>query len=92
MGYYSHFILHYATVTTPLTDCLTKGQPNKLCWNENCEMAYDNLHLAFSKMTHLRNPGFTKPFLVHMDVLDTGLGAVLSQEADGQEYPILFLS
>lgn len=40
----------------------------------------------------LQNLDFQKPFLVHTNALEGVLGAVLSQEFNGEEYPNLYIS
>ena len=41
----------------------------------------------------LAYPDFTKPFKLHIDACDRGLGAILYQDQpDGQEKPISFAS
>lgn len=35
---------------------------------------------------------FTKPFFLQVDALEVGLGAVLSQELEGEEHAIFYLS
>ena len=40
----------------------------------------------------LRNPDFSKPFLLQTDPSDYAIGAVLSQTFNNKEHPIAFLS
>ncbi|XP_067392466.1 autoimmune regulator [Emydura macquarii macquarii] len=40
----------------------------------------------------LYSPNFTHPFLVQSDALAVGLGAILTQDFDGEEHPILYIS
>lgn len=40
----------------------------------------------------LHNPNLSRSFLLHTDASDSGIEAVLSQEWDGHECPILFIS
>ncbi|XP_054827921.1 A-kinase anchor protein 12-like [Eublepharis macularius] len=92
VGYYSKFIPNFASRASPLTDLLWKGLPPKLPWTATADEAFRTLRVALSNAPVLHNPNFNEPFVVHTDASDTGLGAVLSQEIDGVERPILFLS
>ncbi len=40
----------------------------------------------------LHSPDFSLPFLLQTDASDRGLGAVLSQEIEGEERPVLYIS
>ena len=40
----------------------------------------------------LRSPDFDGSFIVQTDVSDFAVGAVLSQEYDGEEHPVAYLS
>lgn len=40
----------------------------------------------------LRTPDFSKPFRVATDESARGLGAMLSQEVEGEEHPVVYLS
>lgn len=92
VGYYRTFIPHFSQIAAPLTDCL-RGKGKKLWnWTEQCTKAFQELKGLLSRAPVLRAPDFSKPFLVATDASARGLGAVLSQEVDGEEHPIVFLS
>ena len=40
----------------------------------------------------LAHPGFSKPFIIDTDVSDAAIGAVLSQNIDGQEHAMAYAS
>ncbi|XP_054841809.1 uncharacterized protein LOC129333892 [Eublepharis macularius] len=92
VGYYSKFIPQYASRASPLTDYLRKDQPNRVQWTPQGQRAFEDLKAALSASPVLRNPDFDKPFILQTDASDAGLGAVLSQEHEGQEHPVLFIS
>lgn len=92
VGYYSKFIPHFATVASPLTDFLKKGQPSQLRWDPTQEWAFKLLRNSLSSHPVLHNTDFNLPFVLHTDASGTELGAMLSQMKDDTEHPILFLS
>ncbi|MGH0192201.1 UNVERIFIED_CONTAM: hypothetical protein FKN15_006319 [Acipenser sinensis] len=48
--------------------------------------------MAICQEPVLISPDFKKPFILQTDASAVGLGAVLSQEKNGEEHPVLFLS
>ena len=92
IGYYSRFIPQYATIASPLTDGLRKDQPNRIRWTPEQLQAFTTLRDALLHAPVLHNPDFSKPFILQTDASNTGIGAVLSQDFDGQDHPILFIS
>ena len=84
-GYYRKFISNYATVAAPLTDLTRKSAPNNVQWNEQCDQAFKELKKLLCTAPVLRNPDFSRPFILQMDPSDRGVGAVLSH-AEGREW------
>jgi len=91
-GYYQHFIPGYAAIASPLTDALRKNEPNIISWNETKQQALDKLKALLEQQSILRAPDYYLPFVIQTDCSDRGMGVVLSQEFEGREHPILFLS
>ena len=91
-GYYRAFIPHYAALAAPLTDLTRKNQPNKVVWGDAQEKAFKSLKQMVSTPPILRLPNFQKPFVLRTDASDTGLGAILLQEDDGELFPIGYAS
>ena len=61
-------------------------------WNSECQTAFDALK---TKLTHAPVLGFAdynKPFIVETDASHVGLGAVLSQDQEGQRKVIAYAS
>ncbi|GFO09163.1 retrovirus-related pol polyprotein from transposon 297 [Plakobranchus ocellatus] len=54
--------------------------------------AFPNLKAALTSQQVLKLPDFRKPFILSTDASDTGLGAMLKQEHDGQTFPVTYLS
>ena len=93
LGYYRKFIPSYATVAAPLTDLTRKSAPNNVCWNDDCDRASKELKELLCTSPVLRNPDFTRPFILQTDALDRGVGAVLSQRDDtGEDHPVGYFS
>ena len=87
-GYYRCFIRDYATIAQPLTDLTKKGVPEEVPWSMPCEEAFRKLKGALTSETVMKNPDFSKPFVLQTDASRTGVGAVLSQE----DSPIAYYS
>lgn len=51
-------------------------------WNDNCQVAPDNLKSKLCIAPILVLPNFDKPFAIHTDACDVGLGATLVQTDD----------
>ena len=92
-GYYRKFIPNYATIAAPLTDLTRKSAPNNVQWNEQCDQAFKELKGLLCTAPVLRNPDFSKPFILQTDASDRGVGAVLSQrDENGEEHPLGYFS
>jgi hypothetical protein len=59
---------------------------------EDTEAAFQALKDALCSHPVLVTPDFSKNLLVQTDASDTGVGAVLSQEQEGEEHPIIYVS
>lgn len=89
-GWYRRFIRDFSKVAAPLTE-LTKAKV-KFRWNERCEVAFNSLKQLLCTAPVLSTPDYTKPFSISCDASDVALGAVLSQEHDGNEKAIAYFS
>ena len=62
-------------------------------WTPKCQEAFEKLKELCTEAPVLAYPDFTKPFKLHIDACDRGLGAILYQDqSSGQEKPIGFAS
>ncbi len=77
-GYYRRFIPNYSDLTS------------LLC--ELCQQAFTQVKAALCGGPLLHSPDFSLPFFPQTDASDRGLGAVLSQEMEGEERPVLYIS
>ncbi|CAD7089964.1 unnamed protein product [Hermetia illucens] len=90
-GWYQRFVPNYASLTAPLTDMLQKKR--QFCWSEEAISAFDALKTSLSSAPVLHSPDFSKPFAIHCDASQHGIGAVLMQKTEeGHEVPIAYMS
>ena len=101
-GYYRKFIHNFAKIARPLIDimavckkprsnCKPKLDP-KWHWNTEQQQAFEILKEKLTSPPVLSYPDFSKPFKLHTDACQTGLGAVLYQEQDGLDRVIAYAS
>ena len=74
----------------PLTKLLQKNVPYE--WGEEQQRAFEMLLLMLTQAPVLARPDFNKPFCVQTDASSYALGAVLTQNLDGEEHPIAYAS
>ena len=82
-GYYRKFIQGYGAIVAPLTKLLKK---NGFQWSKQAEESFHNLKRAMTQALVLSLPDFSKQFVVEVDALGNGLGAVLMQEGKPLAY------
>lgn len=92
VGYYRSFIPQFLEFAAPLTDCLREKAKRIWDWMPTCQDAFDKLKRVLCEAPVLRIPDFTRPFRVTTDTSGRGVGVVLSQDFDGEDHPILYLS
>lgn len=91
-GYYQCFIPNFSSLACPLTDLTQKRQPKKVQWSPAAEKSFNSLKKALITEPVLNASDFTLPFILQTDASDYGLSTILSQEFQGEEHPVLFLS
>ena len=96
-NHYRRFIKGYANVAKPL-NILVSGEnaSNKKAsieWTGECQIAFDKLKELCTSTPILPYANYKKPFQLHTDASDLGLGAVLYQrDDDNQQRVIAFAS
>ena len=90
VGYYRKFIKGFAKIAKPLT-LLTRLQV-KFEWTPEHCTTFLHLKEAIVQAPILHYPNPDKRYIVYTDASDDTCGAQLSQEHDGMEFPIAFLS
>jgi hypothetical protein len=90
VNYYRKFIKNIARVCAPLFELLRKDK--KFVWGNEQQQAFEQLKRALVEPTVLQQPDYDKTFILETDACNTGLGAILTQEFEGQERPIAYAS
>ena len=92
VGFHQKYIDKYAEKGKALTDLLKKGEPNQIKWDAEYNESFQTLKTALTQKPILRLPNFEKQFVLQTDASDSGLGAVLLQEHDGVNMPVMYIS
>ena len=90
VGYYRKFIKGFAKVAKPLT--LLTRQQVKFEWTPNHQTAFEHLKNAIVQVPILHYPNPNKTYIVYTDTSDDTCGAHFSQNHNGTEFPVAFLS
>lgn len=83
LNYYRAFIPNFSTITTPLTNLLRKGLPDKIVWSDECQRAFDMVSVILSSEHILIILDINETFVVQTDASDYGIGALLLQKTGG---------
>jgi len=89
-SYYRRFVKNFATVAKSLHKLTERGR--EFSWTSECENAFAVLKQRLTSAPVLVFPDYTKTFILDTDASNEGIGAVLSQEHDGQERVVAFAS
>ena len=89
VGWYSRFIEKESEIKLPLLHLLKKTQAWQ--WSAEQQCAFEKLKLALTKAPVLARPDFNREFTVQCDASNDAIGAVLSQEFDDGEHPIVYI-
>jgi hypothetical protein len=90
LSYYRRFINGFAILAIPLHDLV--GTKGAWVWGEETERSFKALKQALLKATRLAYPDYTRPFEIHPEACDYGIGAALVQRVDAGERPIAFVT
>lgn len=89
-NYYRRFIPNFSAIAKPLNDLSCKRK--KFVWTEVHDKSFETLKKSLITAPVLSYPDFTKPFRVTVDASQFACGAVLSQDHDGVDKPIAYIS
>ncbi|GFX11712.1 hypothetical protein TNCV_4340581 [Trichonephila clavipes] len=86
--YYRKFVKNFSTIARPLHK-LTEAK-QKFIWTVDCNKAFNKLKDALTYVPILEYSEIGKQFILDTDASHESIGAVLSQEIDGQERVIAY--
>lgn len=89
-GWYQRFIPGFAERAAPLHALKQKGAT--WVWSEECQNSFDDIKQSLIRAPVLSPPEFSRPFRVQTDASQVGLGAVLTQEYEGEEHVVAYAS
>ena len=90
VGYYRKFIKSFAKIAKPLT--LLTRQQVKFKWTPDHQTAFECLKNAIVQAPILLYPHPNITYIVYTNASDDACGAQLSQNHNGTEFPVAFLS
>jgi transposase InsO family protein len=91
--WYRRFVPQFSTIAGPLNKLTSNkkgGPPFK--WTPEADAAFHKLKECLVSAPVLSCPDYDKPFEVHTDASNYGVGAMLTQTIDGKEHPIAYMS
>ncbi|GFV58535.1 retrovirus-related Pol polyprotein from transposon 17.6 [Trichonephila clavipes] len=88
--YYGKFVKNFSTIARPLHK-LTEAK-QKFIWMVDCNNAFNKIKDALTSAPILAYPEIGKQFILDTDASHESIGALLSQEIDGQERVIAYFS
>lgn len=89
-NYYRRFIPDFARLAQPINHLTRKK--SEFIWTEECQQNFVELKNRLINPPILQYPDFEKEFRVTVDASLKACGAVLSQNVDGHDLPICFIS
>ena len=89
-SYYRRYVSGFATIASPLHRATEANR--EFHWSAECQEAFDELTKALTTPPILAYPSEDGLFWLDTDASDSGVGAVLSQEQDGEKRVISYYS
>ncbi|CAG5036780.1 unnamed protein product [Parnassius apollo] len=91
--WYCRFVPNFSTIAGPLNKLTSskKGGP-PFVWSAEADAAFKKLKECLVSAPVLSCPDYDKPFEVHTDASNYGVGAMLTQTIDGKEHPVAYMS
>ena len=89
-NYYGRFVCEFSQNAKSLHRLTERNCPFK--WTPECQQSFDELKAKLTTAPILAYPDYSKPFILDTDTSDFGIGAVLSQDNEGHESVVAFVS
>lgn len=90
-GHYRRFVRDFSHIAAPIYTLLKKD--SKWKWTEDCHSSFEELKKRLTSYPILRQPDFSKPFILYTDASGIAIGAILCQvDDDGNEYVVAYAS
>lgn len=89
-NYYRRFIPNFAEIAKPLNNLSKKR--TQFIWNDRCQKSFNKLRNSLTNPPILTYPNFEKRFRVTVDASMSACAAYLSQEHEGIDKPIAYIS
>lgn len=90
IGYYRKFIENFSITANPINKLLKKNSIFE--WGVEQQNSFEKLKAQLIDFTILQYPDYEKMFIITTDASNLGIGAVLSQNINGKDLPIQFIS
>lgn len=92
-SWYRRFIKNFSELIIPLNNLIKgKKKRQKITWNNEADIAFNNIKQHLISTPILRNPDFSKMFTVQTDASNYAIGAVLTQGEGEDEHVICYTS
>ncbi|PZC75971.1 hypothetical protein B5X24_HaOG205264 [Helicoverpa armigera] len=91
-SWYRRFIPNFSSLASPLnklTSQSKKAPPFE--WSKEADTAFTQLKECLVSASVLSCPDYTQPFQIHTDASNYGIGAVLTQDINGEERVIAYM-
>ena len=92
VNYLRRFITNLSGKVDAFTQILRLKNDDEFAWGAKQQEAFDRIKACLSKPPVLRKPSRGLPFRLYIAAEEKVIGAALTQEAEGQEYIITYLS
>ena len=89
-SFYRKFIKNFAEIAKPLNKLTQKY--SRFVWTVEANEAFETFKALLCKEPILKLPNFNKQFIIATDASAHSVGAVLSQDFEGNELPIAYAS
>ena len=89
-SYYRKFVPNFASIAEPLHALTRKN--TRFSWTSDCQVAFESLKKKLTESPVLSLPRDEGKFILDTDASDCSIGAVLSQEQDGEEKVLAYAS